>query len=390
MTDAPIIVVGGGAIGSAIALRLAGDGLNVSLVEAGVQFGLAASSAALGGIILETDETCLGPLGSVTARSRHLLPDWLNTIREISGHSISVFPGGDVQVAMTEAELERLTTGILPRLRDQGLPAIPLTREELRELEPLLSRDVAGGVLFPDEIALEPAALMSAVADALEAHPRVHVRLGTRVTEIHTTASQARVVLSDGQSLNCEQVILAGGHLSRSLVPAIKAVTFPVKGQAVDIKVPDVSGYPLRHHFFAEIENLHNTVAYVVPREDGRLAVGVTYEAGVADDTPTAWGRESVLNGLRHLMPGAAEWPLVRHWAGVRPGVVDGVPLIGVVDDHDRLIVATGHQGLGITLAPVTAELVTVLVTGETPDPSAARHLDICDPHRFADSTVHT
>jgi D-amino-acid dehydrogenase len=53
-------------------------------------------------------------------------------------------------------------------------------------------------------------------------------------------------------------------------------------------------------------------------------------------------------------------------WAGLRPLAPDGLPIIGAVDGHAGLFVATGHGMMGITLAPGTGEALAPLVlTGE-------------------------
>lgn len=45
-----------------------------------------------------------------------------------------------------------------------------------------------------------------------------------------------------------------------------------------------------------------------------------------------------------------------RAWAGVRPMTPDGLPVIGRVSKN--VTIASGHSMLGVTLAPVTGELV--------------------------------
>jgi len=55
-------------------------------------------------------------------------------------------------------------------------------------------------------------------------------------------------------------------------------------------------------------------------------------------------------------------------WAGLRPYPSDGLPVIGRVPGRDQLFVATGHGRLGITLAPVTGELLAdVILDGAEP-----------------------
>jgi D-amino-acid dehydrogenase len=54
----------------------------------------------------------------------------------------------------------------------------------------------------------------------------------------------------------------------------------------------------------------------------------------------------------------------VNVWQGLRPCTPDGLPAIGWADGVDNMLVATGHAMLGITLAPVSGEIVAALVAG--------------------------
>ena len=89
-----------------------------------------------------------------------------------------------------------------------------------------------------------------------------------------------------------------------------------------------------------------------------------------------------MLRQALHYMPGLGELTLLRCWTGVRPASRDGQPLIGAHPSLRRCWLATGHEGLGITTALATAELLTQLSLGQTCslDPSPFR------PERFSKS----
>jgi D-amino-acid dehydrogenase len=65
-------------------------------------------------------------------------------------------------------------------------------------------------------------------------------------------------------------------------------------------------------------------------------------------------------------------------WVGMRPLTPDGMPLLGKVPGFGNLFVATGHAMLGVTLAPVTGELMADVIAGDG-NPIAAPF----DPGRF-------
>ena len=126
------------------------------------------------------------------------------------------------------------------------------------------------------------------------------------------------------------------------------APVFPVKGEmlAIEAKPP------------AQVT--FGGGGYVVPRGDITL-VGATGEPGIFDATPTEQGRAHLLEVARkHGIAGR----VLDHWAGLRPGTPDGLPLFGREGD---LILAAGHYRNGILLAPITAKIVASLFHGETP-----------------------
>ena len=91
---------------------------------------------------------------------------------------------------------------------------------------------------------------------------------------------------------------------------------------------------------------------------------------------PRKWARLE-----RHVA--ALDLPMTgpfRRWMGARPTLPDYLPAIGRSDRVDNLHYAFGHQHLGLTLAPVTARLMTALITGEAP----ALPLAPLDIRRFA------
>jgi len=57
-------------------------------------------------------------------------------------------------------------------------------------------------------------------------------------------------------------------------------------------------------------------------------------------------------------------------WSGLRPCTPDGLPVIGPHPRADRVVLATGHGMLGVTLGPLTGRLVAGLVAGDAAHPA--------------------
>jgi glycine/D-amino acid oxidase-like deaminating enzyme len=79
------------------------------------------------------------------------------------------------------------------------------------------------------------------------------------------------------------------------------------------------------------------------------------------------------------LVPVVGELPVAAAWTGLRPWLPDHLPAIGASRLVPGLWVATGHEGAGVALGPVTGRLVAQAYTGETPVVDLARF----DPDRF-------
>jgi glycine oxidase len=109
------------------------------------------------------------------------------------------------------------------------------------------------------------------------------------------------------------------------------------------------------------------TGAYCVPRDDGRVLVGATVEDAGFDTSVDAPAGRALVDAAARAVPGFANAPVVAHWAGLRPGTPDGLPLLGWDPEMPGLVYATGHYRNGILLAPVTAEIVGSLASGGPP-----------------------
>jgi glycine oxidase len=97
------------------------------------------------------------------------------------------------------------------------------------------------------------------------------------------------------------------------------------------------------------------------------------------DTNVTDAARDFLRSHAENLLPGLAEWEQADHWAGLRPGSPDGLPLLGPTT-IERLYAATGQYRNGILFAPAIADAISRLVLdGKVPAEIAA-----FDPRRFA------
>jgi D-amino-acid dehydrogenase len=172
---------------------------------------------------------------------------------------------------------------------------------------------------------------------------------------------------SDGTSMAAGKVVVAAGARSRRLLAGI--VDLPMlseRGYAVRLRVPPEKR--LRRPVYDSGAGL-----VMSPRPDG---IQVSTGSHVTDpDRPNI--RRQIDRAHRAaceiLSMAAGEDLTFEH--GDRPTLPDGLPAIGNLPTRPDLWLATGHQHIGFSTAPATAELLADLLTGLPPalDPSPFR-----------------
>jgi glycine oxidase len=397
-----LIVVGGGVIGCAIAewaRRVVGDQADpgvparerrrfpsIALVDAGDRPGSGATCAAAGGIAPHSDDVSGNDsLAVMAVRGRELYTHWLPALEAEARVTVPFHTGGLLRVALGPDEMEQLERDAVSRWREHGMEHISFTLEEMRERVPGLSGDVVGGYHLPQEACLDPRLLLAALEAVLVADEHVDLRTNVSVTGLDSQAGGVVVELGTGDELVGKRVVVAAGLASGKLLPELADDSMvPVKGQIVEFEVPGADGYPFDAQLYTKIKQVEPSgeipaqpdgveaaqyhSAFLVPRVDGHVVAGVTYEYGLDDDELTDPAYEAIVDGVRALLPEAKDWRVSDRWSGVRPATRDGLPIIGPLPDDERIIAATGHFGLGLTLAPATAELVCALLTADSPE----------------------
>jgi glycine oxidase len=185
------------------------------------------------------------------------------------------------------------------------------------------------------------------------------------------------VELSDSV-MYADHVVVAAGVWSAAIpgLPADASVPVrPVKGQIIALHDPTGPGLLSR-----VVRMGHN---YIVPRGDGRYVIGGTIEERGFDRSVTAGAVFELLRDAIELVPGVSELVIDELMTGLRPGTPDNGPILGA-GALPGLHWATGLYRNGISLAPVTAELVVASVLA-TEDPGGAAF----SPSRFASSEAH-
>src|ERR1700684_993986 len=158
------IVVGAGLIGSAIALRLAPEGLRVALLEKSKP-GCEASWAGAGMLSPAPDSPAAIPLVPFGRASLNLYPQFVDEIKEISGRRVGYRGDGAIELLFSN-DAERELSTLIALHHALGLPSEPLPLDEAYKLEPALTRRAQAAAFLPYEASVDARALTEAVLAA--------------------------------------------------------------------------------------------------------------------------------------------------------------------------------------------------------------------------------
>lgn len=230
-----------------------------------------------------------------------------------------------------------------------------LDRDELLSLEPGLGPAARHGFLLIGDRWVDPSALVDALASWLDAAGAT-ILTNAPALAIDETGPQVRVTSPVGRYA-AARVVIANGAWSRGLLRPLGIDTAVVPGKGYSFEVRP--SRPLRH-----IIVMGGTHVAATPIGD-RLRIVGTVEMDGTRDVLHRQRLDLMRAGAKPYLTGI-DWDAAsREWVGPRPMTPDGLPLIGVVSGHDRVIVATGHNMLGLSLGPATGELVAHLVAGD-------------------------
>ena len=181
-------------------------------------------------------------------------------------------------------------------------------------------------------------------------------QLGVKIVE----QCEVQQIVSDGQQVDYLETS-AGRFSADSYIVAAGAWTNRVlENLALPLDIKPIRGQMLLFKF--DSPPLANIVLqnglYLIPRRDGHLLVGSTLEDIGFDKSTTLAGKDDLRQRAQAILPALASMPIVKHWAGLRPGSPRNIPAIGRHPTLQNLYVNSGHFRYGVTMAPASVEIL--------------------------------
>ncbi len=415
MTDR-VIIVGGGHIGIACAHYLQQDGLEVTVIDQG-EIGGACSHANCGFIVpshvlpLTTPDALGKGLRSVfqpeaafrvKPQLRGALFRWMwefgrrCTHRQMleagrTLHDLLEASADEYQTLLRSPELECewKDDGMLFVFRsdealeeysrtdtlltsEYGLSARLIPGDELCDFEPALLDDLAGAYHYEDDSHLRPDRLNAAWTASLKTRGVTFIEQ-CRVEAVETIEGGVSGLCTSQGNLSADHYVFAAGAWSSSFAAGLDC-TIPVepgKGYSVTMTNPDLMP---THPMLMPEKHIG-----VTPFDDG-LRIASMMEFAGFDTSISPFRIQQLQDSAKPFLKCPTGPAIEDTWYGWRPMTWDSLPIIGRVAHLPNALLATGHNMLGLSLAPVTGKLIADLIAERPTD----LPLDAVSPARFS------
>lgn len=280
---------------------------------------------------------------------------------------------GLLMLCQTEHTLHE-EAGTAEKARALGIPAEVLDAKQTASLDPGARMEIAGSIHFPLDCHLTPDRFLAMLQSQLE-------QLGAKfvwdrnATDCRTKGGRVNsIVLSEGEEIEGDEFVLCGGSWS------------PELGRRLNLNIPMQAGkgYSLTLPKPRQLPNICSILTEarvaVTPMGD-TLRVGGTMEISGMNKDINPVRVQGIIRSFCRYYPEfqPADFDGIQPWRGLRPCSPDGLPYVGRTARFTNLSLATGHAMMGLSLGPVTGQLIADILSGEKP-----RHeISMLSPDRY-------
>jgi D-amino-acid dehydrogenase len=300
-------------------------------------------------------------------RAGPILRDLLLASRELyeqladrCGNGFGLVKRGMLMLCRTRSGLE-VETRAARRARDLGLPVEIVSSSRAAEIDDGIDMDITGAVFYPLDCHLDPRLLMRKLTE-LAVNAGVTVRWSAPIEGWRTEGVRVIAAISSQGDLTADEFVVAAGSWSAEVLRTLECKLLLQSGKGYSFTVPNPPQLPRLCSILSEAH------VAVTPMGAG-LRIGGTMEFAGLDRSISERRTQAIAAAAAQYFPAlrAQDIAQVRPWAGLRPCSPDGLPYIGRFARYSNLCVAAGHAMLGVSLAPVTGQLVSQILTGERP-----------------------
>lgn len=369
-----VAVIGGGVIGTSCAYHLVRKGLSVALIEKNDIARGTSSHCDAAALIVDKMPGVDAALGYASIQR------FLELQQELS-YDFELHQRGSMYVCESDQEMD-IASKYARDMQADGYKVDILQPNELLEHEPFLAKDLKGGIFSKECCGLNPFKLCFAFVDQVRGKG-LDVYSHTDVTGIRLDdAKRVQGVETSQGFIPCGKIVNACGVWAPEIGKMV-GIDIPIEPRKGVILI-SAAGFPICHQKiqefgymvskFAEFEckrdpdvEKYNVAFTIEPSEGNNVLIGSSRNFAGYDISTEIEIIHTIAKRAVRFFPILKEVNCIRSYAGVRPFMEAHLPLITQVDEVPGYYIAAGHEGDGISMAPMTGRLISELLCGEKP-----------------------
>jgi D-amino-acid dehydrogenase len=240
-----------------------------------------------------------------------------------------------------------------------GITAVRISGKDLPGFDPALKDHLHGAFHYAGDASVRPDLLNAAWVRLLKVRG-VRFLENCALLELRSEAGRAVGVRTSRGDFAADEFVFALGALSAKWSKPLR-VKLPVQpGKGYSVTMPRPENCPKYPMLFPERK------VGVSPFDNG-LRLGSMMEFAGYDESIPAYRIQQLRDAARDYLHTSVDGPAQETWYGWRPMTWDSLPIIGPIPGIPNAYLATGHNMLGVTLAPATGRLIAEMIGKQPP-----------------------
>lgn len=292
---------------------------------------------------------------------------------EAAGMNFGLEKKGLLMLCKTPHALEE-EGHVAEQARELGIPAEVLDAKQLAKLEPGVEMSAYGAVYFPKDCHLQPERFVAALENRFVSSGG-EILYGTEVRGWKREVGRLRAVVTSRGEVEADEFVLCGGSWSPEVVRELDLRLPMQAGKGYSLTLSQPRQRP-------EICSILTEARVAVTPMGETIRFGGTMEIAGTNEKISPRRVRGIIRAATDYYPAFTEndFEGTQPWCGLRPCSPDGLPYLGRTGAAVNLSVATGHAMMGLSLAPVTGQLIAQMLSDERPGIDTA----LLSPDRYA------
>ena len=353
MIKTDVLIIGAGAVGSAIAREFSKYNVSVLVVDKNEDIGGDASKSNSAIIHTGYDAT------PDTLESQLIVaanPMYEKLCKDLDVPYKKV---GAILPAFTDEQFEKLPSIKEKAFKNRVYDVEYLSKEELLKMEPNLNPEVKGGLYIPRENIIDPFVYVQALCENAYANG-VKFMLNTKVTDIKVKDGKIEKVITTAGEIEADYVINSAGLYCDEIAEMVGKADYKVVARKGQFYILDKNTSCKVNHIVLPIPTKITKGKLMCPTVHGNMLVGPTAEEQLSktDKSTTTAGLDSIATDVRNLIPNVNLRETITQYSGLRPNRNPEGLHFDIFDDIKGYVNLSGVRSTGLTLSVAMGKYV--------------------------------